>query len=58
MARQEVPSFTGGIMSEKYLANLDSKGIGPAGRVRCGRKICYRVDALVKWLEERAEVVD
>jgi len=39
VARTQAEHFTGGIISEKYLANLDSAGKGPAGRVRIGRKI-------------------
>jgi hypothetical protein len=57
VARQEVDRFTGGIVSEKYIANLDSLGRGPKGRIRCGRKIAYSVTALVEWLESRAETV-
>jgi len=29
IARTEVEKFTGGIVSEKYIANLDSEGRGP-----------------------------
>jgi len=43
VARTEIEKFSGGIMSEKYLANLDCQGRGPAGRVRCGRKVVYPV---------------
>jgi len=57
VSRTEAANFSGGIISEKYLANLDSAGKGPAGRIRCGRKIAYPVDELVKWLEARSEVV-
>lgn len=57
VARTEVERFTGGIISEKYLANLDSQGKGPVGRVRCGRKIAYPVASLVKWLEGRSTVI-
>jgi hypothetical protein len=57
IARGEVRTFSGGLLSEKYLANLDSQGKGPGGRIRCGRKVCYRVDALIKWLENRAEAL-
>ena len=53
-ARTEVPSFSGGIVSEKYLANMDSSGKGPKNRFRLGRKIVYHVDDLVEWLESRA----
>ena len=57
VARTQAERFTGGIISEKYLANLDSAGKGPAGRVRIGRKIAYPVGEFVKWLESRAAVV-
>lgn len=57
VARTEIEKFTGGTISEKYLANLDSAGKGPKGRVRCGRKICYPVKALIFWLESRSQVV-
>jgi hypothetical protein len=58
VARTEIENFTGGIISEKYIANLDSAGKGPAGRVRCGRKIAYPVNELVSWLESRSELVN
>jgi hypothetical protein len=57
VARQEVDRFTGGVVSEKYLANLDSRGLGVKDRVRVGRKIAYPVDSLVSWLESRSEAV-
>lgn len=53
VARTEIGKFGGGIISEKYLANLDSAGKGPAGRVRCGRKVVYPVVQLIEWLESR-----
>ena len=58
VARTEIRKFTGGMIGEKYLANLDSAGLGPKGRVRIGgRKIAYPVQAVVSWLESRSEVV-
>ena len=57
IARSEVRTFTGGLLSEKYLANLDSQGKGPAGRVKIGRKIAYNVSDLISWLEGRAETL-
>jgi len=57
IARGEVRMFTGGLLSEKYLANLDSAGKGPAGRVKIGRKIAYNVSDLISWLEGRAETL-
>ncbi|HPD60850.1 MAG TPA: hypothetical protein PKV48_03710 [Thermodesulfobacteriota bacterium] len=57
VARTEIGSFTGGIVSEKYLANLDCQGRGPMGRFRIGRKIVYPVSSVLEWLEKRAEKV-
>lgn len=57
VARTEVEKFSGGIIGEKYLANLDSAGKGPAGRIRCGRKVVYPVAELVAWLESRSSVI-
>lgn len=57
VARTEVENFTGGLMSEKYQANLDSQGKGPEGRIRIGRKIAYPVNNYIRWLEKRSAVV-
>ena len=57
VARTEAGKFTGGLIGEKYLANLDSAGKGPAGRIRCGRKIVYPVTNFLQWLAERSEEV-
>ena len=57
VARTEVEHFTGGIVSEKYQANLDSQGKGPEGRVRIGRKIAYPVNNYIRWLEARSEAI-
>lgn len=56
VARTEIKNFTGGFLSEKYLANLDSAGLGPAGRIKCGRKVLYPVTELIVWLENRSSV--
>jgi hypothetical protein len=57
VARQEVEKFTGGIISIKYLANLDCEGLGPKGRLRVGRKIAYPVHEFIAWLEARTTIV-
>jgi len=57
VARTEVEKFSGGIIDAKYLANLDSSGRGPSGKVRCGRKVVYSVAELVAWLEARSSVI-
>lgn len=57
VARTEIERFTGGIIKEKYLANLDCQGKGPEGRFRVGRKIAYPVNSVIQFLQGRAEVV-
>ena len=57
VSRQQIGTFTGGTISEKYAANLDSRGLGPKGRIRVGRKIAYPVTSLIEWLENRSEAV-
>jgi hypothetical protein len=57
VARSEVEKFSGGIVSAKYLANLDSAGKGPSGRIRVGRKIAYPVVSFIDWMESRTEVL-
>lgn len=54
VARRKVNEFSGGILSEKYLANLDSLGQGPP-RVKIGRQVAYPVEGLISWLESRSK---
>jgi len=54
VAREKIGEFTGGIITPKTLANLDSAGDGPHGRITIGRKIAYPVAELISWLESRA----
>ena len=56
VARTEIEVFTGGAMKEKYIANLDSAGLGPK-RFRLGRKIVYPIRELVAWLESRSTAI-
>jgi hypothetical protein len=58
VARTEIKAFTGGTVSEKYMANLDSQGAGPNGRFKIGRKVAYPVNELVEWLERRTVSLD
>ena len=57
VARTEIEKFTGGLISEKYQANLDSAGKGPEGRIRIGRKVAYPVNECLTWLKERSEEI-
>lgn len=58
VARDEVATFSGGILHPRTMANLDCKGEGPRGRIRMGRVVAYPVDDLVEWMESRAVSVD
>ena len=53
IARTDVRRFTGGVMSAKYLANLDSQGKGPLGKFKIGRKTVYPIKNFISWLEDR-----
>ena len=53
VARVEVERFTGGLISAKYMANLDSLKLG-CNRITCGRKVGYSVRDLVVWLRARS----
>mgnify|MGYP000530724943 CR=1 FL=1 len=52
VARTEISNFTGGLISSKYQANLDSLGLG-CERITCGRKVGYPVHSLINWLRDR-----
>ncbi len=52
VARSQVAEITGGALSPKSLANMDSQGIGPSEKFMVGRQVCYPLLAFLKWLEE------
>ena len=54
VARERLSDFTGGLISGKYMANLDCKGEGPP-RLKIGRKIAYPTKSLIVWIRNRAE---
>jgi hypothetical protein len=58
VARHEIERFTGGMVSIKYLANLDCQGLGPKIRIKVGRKIAYPVQSVIEWMESRAKVIE
>ena len=57
VARTEIEKFSGGLLKERYLANLDCLGQGPKGRFRVGRKIGYPVHSVIEFLESRTQAV-
>lgn len=54
VSRTEIGRFSGGVLTPKYMANLDAQGRGPA-RVVCGRKVAYPLRELVEWMRERSK---
>ena len=57
VARSEIPTFTGGLITKKYMQNLDSCGLGVPGRFRVGKKVAYPVAELIAWLEARSSAI-
>ena len=53
IARDKIEELLGGVIRSKTLANYDSLGIGPKGRMRIGRKVAYRTGDLLEWIANR-----
>jgi hypothetical protein len=58
LARNEIERLKGGVVTRKYLSNLDCLGRGPKGRFLIGRRIVYPLGALVDWLQQRSQIVE
>lgn len=58
VARNRIGEFSGGLLKPKTMANLDSLGKGPRGRVRVGRTVGYEVTKLIEWMESRVTFED
>ena len=50
--RSEITKHLAGLYSVKYMANLDSLGLGPP-YVKIGRKVAYIREGLIAWLKAR-----
>jgi len=57
ITRKKLHELTGGLVSEKTLANMDSAGDGILPRLRIGGKVAYPKEAAISWLEQRCEIV-
>lgn len=51
--RADTCKLTGGIISVGHLANLDSRGEGPANVFYLGRRAVYTRESFLLWLEPR-----
>lgn len=56
VARREVYRFSGGIVTPRHLANEDSRGTGPAGKITVNGRVAYPTASLVAWLEGRLKI--
>jgi len=54
--RKMLSEITGGTISVKYLANLDSEGVGIQPRIRIGGKVAYPKDAAIAWFTKRCKI--
>ena len=54
VARSKLDEFSGGALNARTMANHDSAGTGPAGRINMGRKVIYPVNEVIAWMESRA----
>jgi hypothetical protein len=54
VARKAIKEFSGGILSAKTMANMDSLGTGPEGRFLMMNQTCYPVESLVAWLKSKS----
>ncbi len=58
ISREVAARISGGLVTAKTLQNLDSLGVGPANRVRCGRKVGYPAESFAHWLVDRLQPID
>lgn len=58
VTRSQVPEFSGGLYKASSMATFDSDNRGPKGRIRIGRVIAYKKEALAAWLDDRVTVID
>ena len=56
LTRNKIHELTGGLISAKTLANLDSEGEGIHPRLRIGGKIAYPKEATITWLKQRCKI--
>lgn len=53
VARKEIEQYTGGAITAKTAANLDSLGIGCPGRFKLGGSVVYPTVNMTPWLKSR-----
>lgn len=58
VTRQDAARATGGLISPKLLANLDSLGEGPPEAVRHGRRVAYPAASFFYWIVSRLQPME
>ncbi len=53
--RRDCVKASSGAITRKYLANLDSQGKGPDGKVILNGKACYPSSQFFEWLRRRVK---
>ncbi|MCK5680114.1 hypothetical protein KAI46_04810 [bacterium] len=49
ISRKEAARLSGGLISEKTLANLDCLGEGPTEKIRIGKRVGYPTEVFATW---------
>ncbi|MCR4555194.1 MAG: hypothetical protein K5766_00065 [Alphaproteobacteria bacterium] len=55
--RKDISKITGGILNPHTMAQLDSRGFGIKNKKIIGRKVAYKIDDVIQWLEENTELI-
>jgi hypothetical protein len=53
VSRSRASEITGGLIGPRTLANYDSAGRGPAGRIKIGKSAGYLSESFAEWLADR-----
>ena len=56
LTRRDIKKHFGSLISPKYLANLDSAGIGPKKEIVCN-KATYKKGDFIDWLRSRSKKI-
>jgi len=56
--RQKIKEATGGILIPQTMSNRDCGDDGIKGAIRIGLKICYPIDGVIEYLEERVKLLN
>ena len=56
--REDISRITGGILNPHTMAQLDSQGSGIKNRIMIGRRVAYKIDDVIHWLEENTELIN